>query len=147
MTIFLKEFLQKYQNVKSPQDKMVLTDTLIHRYHWEIEGGLTRPGATDQLQGLVMLFLDMHSHGYDLGLLFFGLFSILLGYLVVKSGYFPKILGYGLIAAAIVYLAGSFTRFLFPDYLSLILPVYIVPLIAELSFCLWLLVKGVKVRP
>jgi hypothetical protein len=98
----------------------------------------------DQLNALVMLFLDMHSHGYDLGLLFFGLSNLILGYLVVKSGYFPRILGYGLIAAAVVYLSGSLSRFLLPDYASLIEPVYIIPLVTELSFCLWLLVKGVK---
>jgi hypothetical protein len=100
---------------------------------------------TDQLYALVILFLDMHSYGYDLGLVFFGLSSLILGYLVVRSDYFPGILGYGLIAAAAVYLTGSFTRFLFPDYVSLIAPLYIVPFIAELSFCLWLLVKGVRV--
>lgn len=101
----------------------------------------------DQLYALVMLFLDMHSHGYDLGLLFFGFSSLILGYLVVKSDYFPRILGYGLITAAVVYLTGSLMRFLNPDYVLFIAPIYIVPLIAELSFCLWLLVKGVRIGP
>jgi hypothetical protein len=99
----------------------------------------------DQLHALMMLFLDMHSHGYDLGLLFFGLSNLILGYLVIKSNYFPGILGYGLLAAAVAYLTGSLTRFLFPDYASVVEPIYVIPLIAELSFCLWLLVKGVKV--
>jgi len=99
-----------------------------------------------QVHALAMLFLDLHSHGYDLGLLFFGVSNVILGYLVIKSDYFPGILGYGLIAAAVVYLGGSFTRFLFPDYASLVEPAYIVPLVAELSFCLWLLFKGVRVR-
>jgi len=101
---------------------------------------------TNQLHAMVMLFLEMHSHGYDLGLLFFGVSMLILGRLVVRSNYLPRILGYGLMAAAVVYLAGSLTRFLFPDYVSFIAPVYIVPLIAELSFCLWLLVKGIRVR-
>lgn len=101
----------------------------------------------DQLNALAMLFLDMHSHGYDLGLVFFGFSCLILGYLVTKSDYFPSIFGYGLIAAATVYLTGSFTLFLFPDHASLIEPIYIIPLIAELSFCLWLLVKGVRVKP
>jgi hypothetical protein len=99
---------------------------------------------SDQLNALALLFLDLHSHGYDLGLIFFGLSSLILGYLVVKSEYFPGILGYGLIAAALVYLAGSFVLFLAPEYASYIEPVYIVPLIAELSFCFWLLIKGVR---
>lgn len=101
--------------------------------------------ASDQLYALVMLFLTLHSHGYDLGLLFFGLSSLILGYLVIKSDYFPGIFGVGLIAAAAVYLTGSLMRFLSPDYLTFITPLYIVPLLAELSFCLWLLIKGVRV--
>lgn len=100
--------------------------------------------SAEQLNGLVMLYLQMHSHGYDTGLLFFGVSNIFLGYLVIKSGYFPAVLGYGLIAAAIVYLLGSFTRFLFPDFVSMMMPLYIIPLIAELAFALWLLIKGVK---
>jgi hypothetical protein len=98
----------------------------------------------DQQSALVMLYLDMHSHGYDLGLLFFGLSNVFLGYLVAKSGYFPTILGYGLVAAAVIYLVGSFTRFALPDHTAFVTPLYVVPLIAELSFCLWLLVKGVR---
>jgi hypothetical protein len=78
--------------------------------------------------------------------LFFGLSSLTLGYLVVKSTFFPRVLGYGLMAAAVVYLVGSFMRFLLPGYASLIAPVYVVPLVAELAFCLWLLVKGMNVR-
>jgi hypothetical protein len=106
--------------------------------------GYTTAFNPTQLNELVMLFLDMHSHGYDLALLFFSFSSFILGYLVIKSDYFPGILGYGLIAAAAVYLTGGFTHFLFPDYASIIEPFYIIPLIAELSFCLWLLVKGVR---
>lgn len=66
MTIFLKAFLQKYKYAKSPQEKMVLIDTLIHRYHWEIEDGLTRPGATDLIGGKqheVIDFLNNLSYG------------------------------------------------------------------------------------
>jgi hypothetical protein len=101
----------------------------------------------EQLHTLGMFFLDLHGHGYDLGLLFFGVSNLILGYLVVRSGYFPALLGYALMAAAAVYLTGSLARFLFPDYLSLVTPAYIVPLLAELSFALWLLAKGARVRP
>lgn len=96
-----------------------------------------------QLHALAMLLLDMHSHGYDLGLLFFGMSSLILGYLVVRSTYLPAILGYGLMAAAPVYLVGSLVRFLCPEYLPVITPLYVVPLLAELAFCLWLLIRGV----
>lgn len=98
----------------------------------------------NQVHTLVMFLLDIHSHGYDLGLLFFALSSGILGYLVVKSDYFPAILGYGLQAAAVIYLAGSYIRFIGPDFVSFFQPLYFVPLLAELAFCLWLLIKGVR---
>ena len=66
MTAFLKEYLEKYRVAKSPQQKMILIDTLIHRYHWELEGGLTGPGARDLIGGKpkeVIDFLNQLSYG------------------------------------------------------------------------------------
>ncbi|KPJ92185.1 MAG: hypothetical protein AMS18_07905 [Gemmatimonas sp. SG8_17] len=100
----------------------------------------------DQLHALSSLFLDLHGHGYDLGLLLFGLHCLLLGYLIVKSSYVPRVLGVLLIAAAFTYLTGSYTRFLFPDYVTLVSPIYIVAFVSEVSLCLWFLVKGVNVQ-
>lgn len=97
-----------------------------------------------QVNSLALLFLDLHRHGYDLGLLFFGVSTLVLGVLVIKSNLIPALMGYGLIAAGMVYLSGGYTRFLFPNYLTYIEPFYIIPLIVEISFCLWLLLKGVK---
>lgn len=97
-----------------------------------------------EINALVTLQLDMHSYGYDLGLLFFAFSSLILGYLVVKAEYFPTVLGYGLLAAGVVYFAGSYTRFLLPEYLPRIEPVYLIAFVAELSFCIWLLVWGIK---
>jgi hypothetical protein len=108
-----------------------------------LAGGYANAFPPSQLHALALFMLDMHSHGYDVGLLFFGVSSLILGYLVVRSAYFPSLLGYGLMAAAVVYLAGSLARFLLPESLPLIMPLYIVPLAAELAFCLWLLIKGV----
>lgn len=119
----------------------ILTFQGLFRASFAADAGAFRP---DQLDALALLFLDLHSHGYDLGLLFFGLSCLVLGRLVVRSVLFPGIFGYGLMAAGAVYLAGSCTRFLFPDLAPAIAPLYIVPLVAELSFALWLLFRGVK---
>lgn len=100
--------------------------------------------TTDQINYLVLFFLELHSYGYDLGLIFFGVSNLFLSYLIVKSNFFPSIIGYGITAAAMVYLAGSYIRFIFPDYFPLFEPLYVIPFIAELSFSLWLLVKGIK---
>ena len=66
MTVFMKEYVENYPVAKSPQEKMILIDTLIHRYHWELEGGLTGPGARDLIGGKpceVIDFLNRLSYG------------------------------------------------------------------------------------
>jgi hypothetical protein len=97
-----------------------------------------------QLNSLSHFFLELHGHGYDLGLLLFGVHCFLLGRLVIRSGYFPKVLGILMMAAAVAYLVGSYTRFLAPSYVSAVAPIYIVAFVSELAFCLWLLVRGVR---
>jgi hypothetical protein len=104
---------------------------------------------TDQLHALVLLFLNGHSTGYLIGLVFFGLHCLVLGYLIFKSGYFPRILGVLLIIASLGYLTDSFANFLLPNYKAyetiFLLVVFLPAFIAELSLCLWLLLKGVNV--
>ena len=99
-----------------------------------------------QLYALVALALDMHAHGYDLGLVFFGASCLVLGWLVAHSGYLPRALGWLMMAAGLVYLAGSYALFLFPAYVNLLAPLYLIPLVSEVAFCLWLLAKGVDVE-
>ena len=41
---------------------MILIDTLIHRYHWELEGGLTGPGARDLIGGKPSEVIDFLNH-------------------------------------------------------------------------------------
>lgn len=97
-----------------------------------------------QVHALTYLFLDLHGHGYDLGLILFGGHCVILGYLIVKSLFIPKALGILMMAGGVTYLVGSYTRFLFPDYVSTLSPIYVVALVSELALCLWLLVKGVN---
>ena len=100
---------------------------------------------TEQLQALVMLFLNFHNDGYLVAELFFGLYLFPLGYLVFKSECLPKILGILLIIGSIGDLTVFFTFFLFPTYIEIISQFFDPPAgIAEISLCLWLLIKGVK---
>jgi hypothetical protein len=104
----------------------------------------------DQLDAFSMLFLDAHSIGYSIGLVFFGINLLVLGYLVFKSGYFPRILGILLIGASLGYLIDTFAKVLLPNYGDyegiFTLVVFAPAFIAELSLCIWLLVKGVNVQ-
>jgi hypothetical protein len=105
--------------------------------------------SVDQLHALVLIFINGHRIGYAIGLVLFGLSLFLLGYLVFKSGYFPKILGIFLIVASLGYLIDSFASFLLPSYHNyeavFALVVFLPAFIGELSMCLWLLFKGVKI--
>jgi hypothetical protein len=68
------------------------------------------------------------------------------GYLIFRSGYFPKFVGVLLQIAGLSYLLACFAALFAPAFADLITPAILLPpLIGESSFCLWLLVKGVNV--
>jgi hypothetical protein len=98
--------------------------------------------------GLVQLFLDMHSNGYAIAQIFFGLWLLPLGYLAYKSGFFPKALGVMLMIGSASYLTELVAGLLFPGMGDNALLLIAVPAaLAEVSFLLWLLVKGVRPNP
>ena len=87
----------------------------------------------------------MYDYGFAISLVFFGCCLSLYGYLIFRSGYFPKTLGVLLIVASLSYLANSFVLFLAPTYAAMIFPILVLAFIGETSLCLWLIVKGVNV--
>jgi Domain of unknown function (DUF4386) len=100
-----------------------------------------------QLQALAFVFLNAQSSGYALGMVFFGLHLAVLGYLVYRSGFLPRLLGILMVVSAFGYLANSFTGFLVPQYAErLAVVVVVTALIGELPLTLWLLIKGVNVE-
>ncbi|MEE4279974.1 MAG: DUF4386 domain-containing protein [Halieaceae bacterium] len=92
-------------------------------------------------ESLALVFLSLHGYGYDLGLMFFGVNSLIMGQLVWRSGNFARGFGAGLAAAGLVYLAGSAVRFFAPDLSATFAPAYAVTIIAETAFCLRLLTQ------
>jgi hypothetical protein len=101
----------------------------------------------DQLHALVLLFMDVNAFVIIIWGLIFGFHLLLLGYLVYKSGFWPRILGILLLLASLGYLAQSYGHILAPQYdalLSTIVLVLSIP--GELAFTLWLLIKGVNVE-
>ena len=62
--------------------------------------------------GLVALFRDVGSAGGAINEMFWGLWLLPLGYLVMKSGYFPGLLGALLVVAGFSWIAQFFTGFL-----------------------------------
>ena len=103
----------------------------------------------EQLHGMVLLFLKAHSFGYVIGLTFFGVHCLVLGYVAARSGFVPRILGGLLILAGLGYLADSFGRALLTGYAEweavFMVVLFLPAFVGEVSFCLWLLIKGVRI--
>jgi uncharacterized protein DUF4386 len=99
-----------------------------------------------QLYALVNISLKLHDYGFGIDLIFFGFACLVYGYLLFRSGYFPRTLGVLMAIAGLSYLVNSFTLILAPAYAGTIFLILVFALIGELSFCLWLIVKGVNVQ-
>ena len=91
--------------------------------------------------GQVKLLFDTFRNDWSFGLLFFGIHLGLLGYLVLRSGYIPKYLGWLLMLSGVGYVVSTF-RPLFPDA-HFDLAAY--TFYGELVFMLWLLIRGWKI--
>ena len=102
----------------------------------------------DQLEALALASLELHGYGYLIGGAFFGVHLALLGYLLYRSDLFPKWLGVLLLLAAAGYLTESFTAFVIPALAELGASfVVFTASLAEVSLCLWLLIRGVLPAP
>jgi hypothetical protein len=95
-----------------------------------------------QADQLTLLFTDLKDAGFFVAQMTFGLWLLPLGYLVVRSGWFPKVLGILLMLACFSYLAEMFTHLLdVADGLSLFTGTF--EAIAEMAFLVWILARGV----
>ena len=98
----------------------------------------------EQLNAMASLSIKAHGDGFGIALLFFGCFFPIAGYLIFKSGYFPKTIGILYLIPGLSYLTSSFALILAPTFANRYYFVMAGPaLIGEASLCLWLLVKGV----
>ncbi len=100
-----------------------------------------------QLEALGMLFLGLHHQGLVVNQIFWGLWLLPFGVLVMRSGFLPRILGVLLIVNCFAYVAVSLTSLLLPSYANLVSRAVLPALLGELWIWLWLLMKGVKVQP
>ncbi len=101
--------------------------------------------TTAELQSQAFAYLRLHSQGYNIAMVFFGVHCVLLGYLVVRSTFWPKIIGMVLAISGTCYVTNSFARFLSPPLASHLFPYILWPgILAEAMMMLWLLVVGVN---
>ncbi|MDB4728164.1 DUF4386 domain-containing protein [Saprospiraceae bacterium] len=103
----------------------------------------------DELQSLVLVFLEAHEYGVYIWGLFFGLHLISLGYLVFKSGYFPKVLGLLMGIGSFGYSLESIGEITLTHnelFSILVIALLVIVTIGELSFTFWLLIKGLNIE-
>ncbi len=99
---------------------------------------------TGQREAMALTALRLQADGYGICLLFFGVSCGSLGWLILKSGLVPKAIGVLLAIAGVCYFANSLAGFLAPAFAASLFPAILVPAaVAELSFAVWLVAKGV----
>jgi hypothetical protein len=94
----------------------------------------------EQLQALALLFLKVNDHGAGIALAFFGFSTILKGYLIIRSTFLPRILGwFGLLAGLgwLTFLSPTLGYDLFP-YIAAF------GLLGAVAQIVWLLAFGVN---
>ncbi len=96
----------------------------------------------EQLQALALVFLRLRLEAYHIGLVFFGLYCLLVGILILRSTFLPRILGVLMVLAGL-----SYVLFLSPPLARSLLPYILVfPGVGQISLTLWLIVMGVNVQ-
>jgi hypothetical protein len=98
--------------------------------------------SVPQLQMLALLFFRLNGYAFDIYLIFFGLWCVLIGYLIFRSAFLPRILGVLLAIDGLGWML----------YLSPPLAAHLFPLIAtaaglaEIPLEFWLIVAGVNAQ-
>lgn len=104
--------------------------------------------APEQLQAMAKLSLDAYGNGLLVTKLFWGLWLLPFGYLVLKSGFLPKLLGILLMLGCLGYMVNVFGALVFPHYSDTLVSNYagLPAAVGEIGTCLWLLLVGAR-RP
>jgi hypothetical protein len=123
----------------------VALQSLFEVMHLYSGAGETNPEMAARTLALMERFSDI----WMVGLIFFGLHLFVLGRLIFRAGYLPRVIGILLQLAAIGYLVDSFARFLLPSYPELQpwfeIASLIPGVVGEFSLTLWLLIKAPRI--
>src|SRR5215469_14238805 len=92
-----------------------------------------------QVQALAFVFLKLFGQASDVALVFFGLWIVLIGFLIFRSTFLPRILGVLLMIDGLAWML-----YLLPPFAQQVFPLIAVASgLAEIPLLLWLLVVGV----
>jgi hypothetical protein len=98
--------------------------------------------GVDHVHAQVLVLLSSFRYEWSLALVIFGIHLGLLGYLVVRSGYIPRLVGIALAIAGIGYIVYNLRPYLHPDVeIEFVFATYA----GELVFVLWLAIWGWRI--
>jgi hypothetical protein len=98
-------------------------------------------------EAIGMLLISMHGQAIGINQTFWGLWLLPFGWLVVRSRFLPRWLGYWLLLDGLAWVVVGITWFLAPDYSSILFRYFQPMFLAELVAVLWLLIMGAKEKP
>jgi hypothetical protein len=110
-------------------------------------GDATYLGAFEpaQLQALARVSLRSYSLTFNIGLVFFGLSSLLIGLLILRSTFIPKLIGVLMMIGGASFVLERFATFLYPAFAATLPDYTLLPdLLAEGALALWLALFGVN---
>jgi hypothetical protein len=94
-----------------------------------------------------MLLVRMHGQANAINQTFWGLWLLPFGWLVVRSRFLPRWLGYWLVLDGIAWVIVGMTWFLAPSSAEVLFGYFQPVFLAELAAMLWLLIVGAKEQP
>lgn len=120
---------------------MVVVTLLLYDIFKPVNRGLSLLAAFFSLVGLTFEAFRLQPRGVNVAIVFAGFYCLLIGYLIFRSTFLPRILG-GLMVIGglgwLTYLSNPLVKYLSPYNL-------VSALLAEASLFLWLLVMGVNI--
>lgn len=110
---------------------------------------LTQPMGIDPTESHVFaqIFFEAHALGIYVWQLFFGAHLLSLGWVILRSGLVPHLLGWGLFIGAFGYLIQGLVELTFTDVAALeitIIGLLAIVTISEIGFGFWLLIRGLS---
>jgi uncharacterized protein DUF4386 len=97
-----------------------------------------------QLDALALGFIRMGSSLGQLITAFWGLWLFPFGYLTIKSGFFPRILGFLLYVSGFAYIVTCVASLVFPEQRHVVTQIMTPLYFGELAIVLWLPIMGAK---
>ncbi len=96
----------------------------------------------EQLRALALVFLRLNNYAFQIYLVFFGAWCFLIGYLIFRSTFLPRILGVLLAISGL-----GWVTYLYPPLAHRVYPfIAAASALGEIPLELWLIVMGVNVQ-